>query len=89
MKKDKELNLVKNMKKPLVWKEKEKEKKNKNTRTEPSEEKKKKMVQSCGFDWQWVPPCSVIYRNAIELWVMEITHNSKIRELSDGKELWK
>ena len=52
----------------------------------------------------WVPPCVFIYENVIELWVMEtknsqnvfsvsITHNSKIKELSDGNikletELW-
>ena len=46
----------------------------------------------------WVPPCVFIYENAIELWVIEtenslwlfsvsITHNSKIRELSDGNKV--
>ena len=48
----------------------------------------------------WVPPCVFIYKNAIELWVMEIensqnvfsvsiTHNSKIRELSDRNRVMK
>ena len=50
-KKDKELNSVKNVKKPLVWKEKEKEKKkNMNTHSEPSEEKKR--WSKVGFDLQ-------------------------------------
>ena len=50
--------------------------------------------------WQWVPMCVFNYKNVIELWVMEtensqnmfsvsITHNSKIRELSDGNRVMK
>ena len=46
----------------------------------------------------WVPPCVFIYENAIELWVLKtenslwlfsvsITHNSKIREFSDGNRV--
>ena len=75
-------------------------------KTEPvkekeEEEKKSQLVKRCS----WVGPSYVFYyKNAIELWVMEtentwnvfsisITHNSKIRELSDRNrklktELW-
>ena len=61
----------------LVWKEKEKKRRWRNACTEPSEERKKKkeMVKSCGWVWQWVPLCSVIYGNAIENRVMK-TKNS-------------
>ena len=34
-------------------------------------EKEKRDGQKLRHDWQWVPPYSVIYGNAIELWVME------------------
>ena len=74
-------------------------------KTEPVRKKKKRkksqLVKSCG----WVgPSCVFNYKNVIELWVMKtensqkvfsvsITHNSKIRKLSDGNkklktELW-
>ena len=82
----------------------EKKKKKTVKKTEPVRKKKKKksqLVKSCG----WVgPSCVFNYKNVIELWVMKtensqkvfsvsITHNSKIRELSDGNkklkiELW-
>ena len=60
-----------------MWKEKEK-KEDEETHASnlvKKEKKKKEMVKSCGWVWQWVPPCSVIYRNAIENRVME-TENS-------------
>ena len=48
--------------------------------------------------WLWDQVSSFIYKNTIELWVMEIensqnvfsvsiTHNSKIKELSDGNRV--
>ena len=60
----------------------------------PGKEKKKKVVKSCGCE----SLCVFNYNIAIELWVMEtensqklfsvsITHNSKIRELSDGNRV--
>ena len=60
--------------------------------------KKKKKVKRWPKVGLWVPPCVFIYENAIELWVIEtenslwlfsvsITHNSKIRELSDGNNV--
>ena len=74
-------------------------KKKKKPRTEDrtSEKKESKGGQKLRL---WVPPCVFIYKNAIELWVMEIensqnvfsvsiTHNSKIRELSDGNRVMK
>ena len=64
-----------------------------------------KVAHHVNLFWLWVQVSSFIYKNTIELWVMEtgksqnvflisITHNSKIRELSDGNrvmktELWK
>ena len=65
----------------LVWKEKDKKKKKEHEEMhapkpmKKERKKKKEVVKSRGCDWQWVPPCSVIYGNAIELWVME-TENS-------------
>ena len=50
----------------LVWKEKEKKE---------DEETHAPKVKSCGWVWQWVPLCSVIYGNAIENRVMK-TENS-------------
>ena len=80
----------------LVWKEKEKEEEEETHAPNPlkKEKNKKRWSKVAVKVWQWVPPCSVIYENAIKLWVMEIensknvfsasiTHNSKIRELSD------
>ena len=71
--------------------------KKKKPRTEDrsSEKKKSKGGQKLQL---WVPPCVFIYENAIKLWVMEtenslwlfsvsITHNSKIKELSDGNRV--
>ena len=62
--------------------------------TKPSEKKKKSKVKSCGWVLFVGPLCVFNYNIVIELWVMEteisqnvfsvsITHNSKIRELSD------
>ena len=69
-------------------------------RTQWRKEKKKKKRWSkvAAKVWQWILPCSVIYGNVIKLWFMEtkntlnvfsvfITHNSKIRELSDGNKV--
>ena len=84
--------------------EEEKKKKNLVRKIELVRKKKKKksqLVKRCS----WVgSSCVFNYKNVIELWVMEtensqkvfsvsITHNSKIRELSDGNkklktELW-
>ena len=77
----------------------ERKKKKKNQWRRPNQwerrrKKKSQLVKSCG----WVgPSCVFNYKNAIELWVMKtknnqkvfsvsITHNSKIRELSDGNK---
>ena len=37
--------------------------------------KKKRWSKVATKVWQWIPPCSVIYGNAIELWVMEIENS--------------
>ena len=81
-------------------KEKKKKEKKKNWTANP-EKKGKKNVKS-GQKVRLVlfvsPSCVFNYKNAIELWVMEtenifwlfsvsITHNSKIRELSDGNRV--
>ena len=62
----------------LVWKEKEKKEDEETHASNPvkkERKKKKEMVKNCGWVWQWVSPCSVIYGNAIENRVME-TENS-------------
>ena len=80
---------------PNQWKKKEE--KTQNWRSNKWKKKKSKSGQKLRL---WVPPCVFIYKNAIELWVMEIensqnvfsvsiTHNSKIRELSDGNRVMK
>ena len=59
-----------------------------------------KVAHHVNLFWLWVQVSSFIYKNTIELWVMEteksqnvflisITHNSKIRELSDGNRVMK
>ena len=57
----------------LVWKEKEKKKRWRSATKWRTKKKNWSKVAAKG--WQWVPPCSVIYENVIELWVME-TENS-------------
>ena len=81
---------------------KKKEKKRKKNRTaNPGEERKKKsqkVVKSCGWVLFMGPLCVFNYNIVIKLWVMEtensqnvflvsITHNSKIKELSDGNRV--
>ena len=67
---------------------------------QPTQEKKSQSGQKLQLVLFAGPSCVFNYKNAIELWVMEtknnqklfsvsITHNLKIRELSDGTELWK
>ena len=90
----------KNQNRPNQWKKKKRKKKKKNWTANP-EKKGKKNVKS-GQKVRLVlfvsPSCVFNYKNAIELWVMEtenifwlfsvsITHNSKIRELSDGNRV--
>ena len=82
-------------------KEEEEEKKKKRRRREPNSQPRKKKVKS-GQELRLVlfagPLCIFNYKNDIKLWVMEtensqnvfsvsITHNSKIRELSDGNRV--
>ena len=61
-------------------------------------EKKKKRWSKVAVGTVCESPCVFNYKNSIELWVMEtensqklfsvsITHNSKIRELSDGNKV--
>ena len=67
---------------------------------QPTQEKKSQSGQKLQLVLFAGPSCVFNYKNAIELWVMEtknnqklfsvsITHNLKIRELSDETELWK
>ena len=82
-----------------MWKEKEKESEDEETHaSNPVKKEKKKWSKVAAKVWQWILPCSVIYGNAIKLWFMEteniwnvfsvsITHNSKIKELSDGNRV--
>ena len=92
-----EKNKKKNKNRPKWKKEEEEEKKKKRTEqpTKRGKEKKSKVVKSCGWVLFVSPLCVFNYNIAIELWVMEtennqnvflvsITHNSKIRELNDG-----
>ena len=68
------------------------------TRTQWKKKRSQKVVKSCGWVLFVGPLCVFNYNIAIELWVMEtensqneflvsITHNSKIRELSNGKRV--
>ena len=77
---------------------KEEEEEEKINRTAKPGKKKSKVVKSCGWVLFVGPLCAFNYNIAIELWVMEtensqklflvsITHNSKIRELSDGNRV--
>ena len=82
---------------------KEKKKKEKKRTEQPTQRRKeKKKIVKSGQKVRLVlfvsPLCVFNYKNAIELWVMEtenifwlfsvsITHNSKIRELSDGNRV--
>ena len=98
-KRKKETQIKRKKKKPPSVKGKRKRKwRWRNARIEPSEERKKKWSKVAAKVWQWILPCSVIYGNAIKLWFMEtkniwnvfsvsITHNSKIKELSDGNRV--
>ena len=72
-----------------------KKKKKPNSQLGEERKKKSKVVKSYGWVLFVGPLCVFNYNIAIELWVMEtensqnvflvsITHNSKIRELSDG-----
>ena len=74
-----------------------KKKKKKNQTTNPREERKKK-VKRCGWILLVGSLCVFNYNIVIELWVMKtensqnvflvsITHNSKIRKLSDGNRV--
>ena len=79
-------------------KRKEKKKKNTNSQRQPRKRKRKKKVKRWSKVAAVGPLCVFNYNIAIELWVMEtensqklfsvsITHNSKIRELSDGNRV--
>ena len=79
---------------------KKKKKKKNRTAKKKGKKKKSKVVKSCGWVLFVGPLCVFNYNIAIELWVMEtensqnvfsisIIHNSKIRELCDGKRVMK
>ena len=91
-------NLEKKKKKTITWRPNQwKKKKKKEPNSQPrrrKEKKNQKVVKSCGWVLFVGPLCVFNYNIAIELWVMEtensqnvfsvfITHNSKIRELSN------
>ena len=93
--------LVPKLTEPSEKKQKQKNKKKNPKHEDRTSEKKKrsqKVVKSCGWVLFVGPLCVFNYNIAIELWVMEtensqnefsvsITHNSKIRELSNGKRV--
>ena len=94
------LKKKKNQNRPK-WKKEEEEKKKKKNRTANQEKKgkkKSKVVKSYGWVLFVGPLCLFNYNIAIELWAMEtensqnvffvsITHNSKIKKLSDGNRV--
>ena len=90
----------KNNEQPTQEKERKKEKKKKNSQPGKKKKRKKKSQKWSKVAVGTVYGLSYVfnYKNAIELWVMKtennqnlfsvsITHNSKIRELSDGNRV--
>ena len=94
--KEEEKKKKKPQNKPNQWKKKKEKKKEPNG--QPRKRKEKKKIKRCGWVLFVGPLCVFNYNIVIELWVMKtennqnvflvfITHNSKIRELNDGNRV--